>query len=374
MQGLAIVNRGIEDVAALEVKELIKAKAEVKEGCVVFSINDFNDLAKLCYMAQSVNRILFLLDFFKIKDIKDIKKSVEKINFNKFLTKNKAFVVRSERIGEHDFTSAEIEAKTGEFIIEKIKKDKNYTQKVDLNNPDIVVFVYVYDDGCYIGIDFAGRELDKRDYKIFSAPNSLKGTTAYGLVRISEYNGKETVLDPFCLSGEIPIEAALFANNFPVNHFSKDKFAFNKFLKFDFGKIDSKIKKNKLKIMGFAALTNLKSCQKNAKIAGVDKFIGITKIDVDWLDIKLKKSSIDKIISYPPQVSIARNNEKDIEKIYKELFYQAEYILKKKGRIVLLARKDELLKKYAEEYNFNLINEKSIMQGKESMKVLIWEK
>lgn len=374
MQGLAIVNKGIEDTAALEIKELIKASSEIRESCVIFSIKDFDDLAKLCYTAQSVSRILFLLDYFKIKNIEDIREKVERMNFDKFLNKNNAFVVRSERIGEHSFTSSEIEAKTGEFIIEKIKKGKSYTQKVDLNNPDIVVFIYVYNDDCYIGVDFAGRELDKRDYKIFSAPNSLKGTVAYALVRIAEYNKKEIILDPFCLSGEIPIEAAMFANNFPVNHFSKDKFAFNKFLKFDFGKLDKKIKKVRLKIMGFASLTNLKSCQKNAKIAGIEKSISITKIDVDWLDIKLKKSSIDKIISYPPQISIARNNEKEIEKIYKELFYQAEYILKGKGRVILLTRKDELLKKYAEEYKFRPINEKIIMQGKEEMKVLIWEK
>ena len=62
MKGLAICYKGIEDISAKEISELIKAKTEIKEGCVVFDADNLEDLALLCYKTQSINRVLLLMD------------------------------------------------------------------------------------------------------------------------------------------------------------------------------------------------------------------------------------------------------------------------------------------------------------------------
>ena len=68
---------------------------------------------------------------------------------------------------------------------------------------------------------------------------------------------------------------------------------------------------------------------------------------------KIKKGQIDKIITNPPALS-KNKNPKDVEKLYNEFFYQAEFVLNKKGKIVLITNENslELLKKAAEKNKF----------------------
>jgi putative N6-adenine-specific DNA methylase len=360
MKALAVSYRGIEDISAKEIFELIGVKTSVKEGCVIFDCG-LEDLALLCYKGQSVNRVLLLLDEFKINKIEDLKR-ISKIDFSKWL-KNKTFAVRCEIINNEKLRSQEIEKAAGDEI----------SGKVDLENPDITIFVYVYRANAYIGIDF-GEELSKRDYKIFASPTSLKGTIAYALVRIGDYSKEKKFLDPFCGSGEIIIEAALFASKFPLNFFNKKKFPFLKLQEFDFEKIDKENIKEKLMINAFdTEQRKVKSAEKNAKIAGVNKFINFSRQDIAYLELKFKEKDVDLIATNIPRLSRNVNRSK-IEKLYKEFFYQAAYILKKNGRIVICSTDAELLKREAEKEKFKVSEEREIEHGGEKLKVIVFQR
>ena len=358
MKAIGVTHKGIEDVAALEIKELINKPSKVEDSVVLFEANK-QDLALLCYKSQSLIKVLELFFKLKINKLEDFEK-IGKVDFKG------SFAVRCLRIGEHDFSSKDIEKVVGGAIYEKTK------QKVNLENPDVTIFVYLYNDKAYIGIDYAGIDLSKRDYKIFTGAKALKGTIAYSLVRLSGYKPNEVLLDPFSISGEVPIEAALFASKFPLNFFDKEKFTFKKFLKFNFEKEDKNTKKSKLNILCYdSQLRNVKAAQKNAKIAGIDKQIRFGRADIEWLDTKFDKESIDKIVTRIPELARFQK-EKDIEKLYKEFFYQVEFILKKKGRIVVIARDLSLFKKYVEK--FEVKNEREVSIGKEVLKIAVLEK
>ena len=376
MKALAITSKGIEDITALEIKELINSESEIKESCVAFEAKKPEDLYLLCYKAQSVEKILFLFGYFNFNNknlFDDLKKHIESIDFSKWLSKEITFKVTSKII-DNDLSTQEISEKTGEFIINCIKKTKKYRQKVDLNNPDIIFFVYIFKNTCYLGIDIAGFELHKRQYRIFQHPSALRATIAYSLIRIANADEKDMLIDPFTGSGTIPIEAGLYFSNFPVNYFNKDKFLFLKFLKNKkfFESIDKKIKTPKLKIYGYdAVLGYIISAKKNAKIAGIDKNLKLSRCEISWLDTKFKKNSVDKIITYPPQES-KNIDQKITEKIYDEFFYQADFILKKQGRIVLITKSLELLKKYADKYKFKLLDEREVYSGKQLLSVIVF--
>lgn len=368
MKGIAITHKGIEDISALEIKELIKSKAEIDETVCIFEIKKREDLALLCYKGQSFIKILYLIDSFKFKDKNEIenKLRLNEKELNQFI-KNKTFKVNCKRLGNHNFNSVDIEKLIMNGILNKFKL------KIDYENPDINLYAYIYESNFYLGIDFSGFDLSKRDYRIFLHPAALKGTIAYSLLRIGDYKSKETIIDPFCGSGTISIEAALHASALPLNYYRKEKFAFLKFLKFNFEKIDKKINKNKLNIIGYDyLLRHVKAAQKNAKIAGVDKKIKISRIEVEWLDTKFEKNSIDKIISHPPDVS--KFNEKNMEKLYNEFFNQTKYVLKKKGLVVLISNKRDLIKKISKEYKFKLIKEREVWQGQEKLDILVFGK
>jgi len=380
MKALAITSKGIEDITALEIKELVKAKTQTKESCVIFEPRKLEDLCILCYKAQSVEKILFLFDHFNFTNnnfFSNIKKNVEKIDFAKWLNKKITFRVSSKKINNDSLSNEEICGKTGELIINHIKKTKKYKQKVDLNNPDIIFFVYIFKNTCYLGIDIAGFDLHKRQYRIFQHPNALRATIAYSLTRIAKVKEKETILDPFTGSATIPIEAVLYFSNFPVNYYNKDRFLFLKFLKPNkkfFENIDKKIKHSKVKIYGYDSVFGyIISAKKNAKIAGINKELKLSRCEIERLDTKFKKNSVDKIITYPPQQS-KHIDQKITEKIYNEFFHQAEFILKKQGKIVLITKSLELLEKCAEKYKFKLKDRRELWHGKQPMQVVIFSK
>ncbi len=361
MKGLGITIKGFEEISSKEVKELIKTDCKIEEHIVIFETKQ-KDLCKLAYMSQSLIKVIELLKQFKITD--NIKEKVQKIDWKKII-KDKSFKVRCKRLGKHDFTSQEMQGQIGEYVLDKHKA------KVCMDSPDLIIYLFINNENCYLGIDYCGFDLSKRDYKIFSHACSLNGAVAYGLIKYTGYNKKGFVLDPFSGIGTIPIETAFFSLNKSINFYKKDKFAFNNFVDIDLSKFD-KENKHKDKIIGYdILLRNIAASKKNAKIGGVNKTVGFSRIEVEWLDTKFKEHEVDFIITHPP-IDSKIISEKEIEKIYKEFFYQADYVLSKGGRIGILSTKDKLLKKCTDK--FKLEKETEVMQGKQKLKVLVFKR
>jgi putative N6-adenine-specific DNA methylase len=190
------------------------------------------------------------------------------------------------------------------------------------------------------------------------------------MVRLSGYKEGERLLDPFCLSGTIPIEASLYENKLSVNYYEKEQFAFIKFMDFDFEKVDKKSTKDKGNIFAFdSQFKNADAARKNAKIAGINKAINFSRLEIEWLDTKFDEESVDRIVCFPPH--IPKFGDKNITiKLYDELFHQAEFILKKKGTVLICTINPIEIKEAAAKKKFNLDFERGVWQGKEKLTLL----
>jgi 23S rRNA G2445 N2-methylase RlmL len=376
MQAFVITARGAEKIGAIEVKELIQQQIVLEDTVVKFSINSLKDLCTICYRAQSISRAVLLLTEFSVHKSLDItmKNLIIQIP-REFLKK---FSIECRRTGEHDFKSVDLSASVAGLIISYAKNYHNIDLNTDYETPLVCFYLYVNGNKGYFGVDFAGFDLSKRQYKIFNHPESLRGTTGYALVRLSDYNKKHSLLDPFMGSGIIVIEAALFSLGLPVHYYDKDKLAFTKYEFFrelpDFFNKHDSIRRTKTKIYGFdSQFRYLQASQKNAKLAGLGKEISLSKCEIEWLDTKLEKKSIDLIVSDPPRIS-RQKDLKILSKLYNELFYQADYILKKTGKIFLLCKEFELLKEAAQKHRFILKEKYSIFQGEDIFNVLVFKR
>ncbi|MFC1801102.1 THUMP domain-containing protein [Nanoarchaeota archaeon] len=349
MKGLAITDKGLEDISLLEIKELLKVSGKVVDSGVVFDFKKIDDLYKLCYLGQSVFKVLNLIDNFSMKNdlIEELKSRVKKIDFSKYLGKGQTFAVRSWH-KKIENSRGEIEGAVGSVI----------PGKVNLSDPDVVFFVYVYGSDVYFGIDVGGLDLSEREYKIFSHPNSLKGPVAYGLVRLG-WNSKGKLVNYSCKSGEVGIEAALFGSGKAVNFYSKDKF------EFDLEKFDKVKRKKKLDIWCVDSDDrSLSATKKNAKIAGVSQLVQVSKIKIEDLDVKFKEGEVSCLVG-----QVFRPEE--VDKV-KELFYQAAYILS--GKLVICCYENENFDKLAEEHKFKKTEERMIERGGIKYKVLVFAK
>ncbi len=197
-------------------------------------------------------------------------------------------------------------------------------------------------------------DLDMREYGIFGNSDDIKGNLAYLMLRAAGYDpARHFLFDPFTRSGAVAIEAALFSSGFPVNYYRKDALsaAFSRLPQFSaadahkvFSAMDAAAAKRKIrpKILSSSSLMQiLRPAEKNAKIAGINKLIRFSRLDIGWLDAKLDERSVDLVVSYPPQFKSGSNQfaaaeNKKLGKTYAELFSQARLFMKKSGSVVLL--------------------------------------
>jgi putative N6-adenine-specific DNA methylase len=98
--------------------------------------------------------------------------------------------------------------------------------KVDLHSeqPSQLVVLRLAEDQCTVSVDSSGRLLHKRGYRQAVAKAPLRETLAAALLIASGWDMLSPLLDPFCGSGTIPIEAALLALGIPPG--IKRRFAF----------------------------------------------------------------------------------------------------------------------------------------------------
>lgn len=348
MEYIAYTVIGIEDIAIKEIEELTKAKAKtILPGRLLFECSE-KAVNELVYITKSLTRVCLFLSKFSFKTQDDIEKELNKI---KYPIKG-TFAARCSRKGDHAFDSREIEILIGNTA----PKD----HKVNLENPDTLIYADIIENICIISIELTRKELQKRDYRIKAHIQSVNPCVAYAMVRLAKWKKTEIFLDPFCKDGIIAIEAALYASNIPRGFFSND------------GKIESidkKISRDELKVFAYDALMpNVRSTEINAKLASVNKQITFSRTELDWLETKFKKNSVDKIVTAVPSVK----DEKEMGKVYREFFYQAEYIMKKKGIIISAIHHPEIFRGFAK--GFKLIEERKITIGEYSYAVLVFSK
>jgi putative N6-adenine-specific DNA methylase len=98
-------------------------------------------------------------------------------------------------------------------------------------NPPQLIFVRLLQDRCTISIDSSGDLLHRRGYRLAVAKAPLRETLAAGMILASGWDKTSPLLDPFCGSGTIAIEAAQMAHQIPPG--VKRHFAFMDWPKFD---------------------------------------------------------------------------------------------------------------------------------------------
>ena len=90
---------------------------------------------------------------------------------------------------------------------------------------------------------------------------------------------------------------------------------------------------------------------------------------MEWLDIKFKKESVDRIVTNLPS-----SKNTNLEKIYNEFFYQGEYILKKNGSIAIITKNPDFVKKHAAKHNFIVVKERELWSGEQMLIILVLKK
>ena len=101
---------------------------------------------------------------------------------------------------------------TKKAIVVALKK-AYHVKELPESGVEYDVTIRLIKDKALLLIDTSGVGLHKRGYRTLVGEAAIKETMAAGLLQLSVWNKNKPLIDPFCGSGTIPIEAALMARN-----------------------------------------------------------------------------------------------------------------------------------------------------------------
>jgi len=211
---------GFEDLAALEVEQLLGVKAETSIGKLFFKA-PLSAIYKLNIEARLLHKVILLLWRGEVCSLEEIYKAARQVDYASFIAPKQSFAVRADRFGTHPFTSMDIAAAVGQAVIDSYRSSTGVRLKVNLDNPDVEILCQLRDRDFFLGINTTGESLHKRNYRVYNHPAALTTTIATALVKLSGWSERHLLLDPMCGGGTILIEAALLARRTPPGKFRK---------------------------------------------------------------------------------------------------------------------------------------------------------
>jgi len=220
MEWFATMPLGVEDIAARELEEIMGSIVRVDVGKVFFKA-PISAMYAVNYSARTINRLYLLLARSEFTSLEDIYRVARSIDYTTVLTPEKTFAVRSERVGKHSFTSIDVARVVGQAVIDSYMESRNVRLRVNLDEPDVEISVFVGFNEVLIGVNTTGESLHKRRYRVYNHPAALKTTLAAAMLRLGNYRG-QALLDPLCGGATIPIEAAHMARKYPIFLFRRD--------------------------------------------------------------------------------------------------------------------------------------------------------
>lgn len=103
-------------------------------------------------------------------------------------------------------------------ICDRFRKARGERPSIDTTHPDIRVWAYLDQNELTLYIDTSGEPLFKRGWRQSKGEAPLRENLAAALAIMSQWNGKDALLDPFCGSGTLLIEALQWAFRLPPGY------------------------------------------------------------------------------------------------------------------------------------------------------------
>lgn len=208
---IATATFGLENVVARELQQLGYTDCRVSDGRVLFSGDEY-DIARCNLWLRSADRILLRVGEFPAPDFGALFDQTTALPWSDLLPVDAKFPVKGRSIRSKLHAVPKVQGVTKKAIVESLKKKHNRF-RFDEDGAEFVIEVSILKDIAQLTIDTTGPGLHKRGYRSIVGAAPLRETMAAGLIQLSYWNPERPLIDPFCGSGTIPIEAALIGRN-----------------------------------------------------------------------------------------------------------------------------------------------------------------
>ncbi|QDA61681.1 THUMP domain-containing class I SAM-dependent RNA methyltransferase [Hymenobacter jejuensis] len=223
---------GLEEVLADELRQL-GAKIEKMGSRAVEFTGNKQLLYEATLWCRTAMRILKPFADFYARDERALYREVGKIDWSKYIAENQTFAITAvvnKSSFEHSLFVAQL---AKDAIVDQFRDRTGRRPSVDVNRPDIRLHLHMLENEVVLSLDAAGESLHRRGYRQQTNAAPLNEVLAAGLLLLSGWDGKKTLVDPMCGSGTLLTEAALIAQRIAPGLYHQGKFGFENWADFD---------------------------------------------------------------------------------------------------------------------------------------------
>lgn len=215
MRFFAAAAKGTEGALRDELRELGLQKVRADRGGVHFE-GPLADGFRACFESRIAMRVQTPLASFEAPSGDALYEGVRGVDWSPWLTERHTLAVsascRSSALTHTQF----IAQRTKDAIVDQLRERHGARPSVDLEDPDVRIFVHLVDDQATVYLDLSGDPLYQRGYRVAGVEAPLKETLAAAVLRLSGWDRRAPLVDPMCGSGTFILEAALWAANVPA--------------------------------------------------------------------------------------------------------------------------------------------------------------
>lgn len=310
---------GLEAFAARELRRLGYETTSVEDGRITFE-GGWKDVYRANLWLRTGERVLIKAAEFKAVTFYELFENTKAVDWGAFLPPSCAFPVKG-----HSLKSQLASVRDCQAIIKKaIASKMSETYGIEWLPEDGVQYQIQFallKDRVTLMIDTSGEPLHKRGYRQYSNAAPLRETIAASMIMMSYWKFEYPLLDPFCGSGTIPIEGAMFKRNIAPG--LGREFAVNSFEQMDKSIIDEAIEeaqslKRETPLEIYASDIDpacVELTKENAVKAGVGDIINVTQKKAENIFLDKPYGSI---ICNPPYGE-RMGEKKECELLYKNI-------------------------------------------------------
>ena len=313
---------GMEAVLKRELTDLGIEITQVNDGRVTFT-GGLDVVARANIFLRTTERVLLQAGKFEARTFDELFEKTKSIEWERFIPKNgKFWVAKATSVKSKLFSPSDIQSIIKKAIVERLKK----VYKMEWFKEDgesYPIRVSIIKDEVTIGLDTSGESLHKRGYRKLSGKAPITETLAAAMIMLSPWKADRVLVDPFCGSGTIPIEAAMIGANIAPgmnrefiadkwDNFIPKKIWYNAFDE-AFDSVKNDVEMN---IQGYDIDNEMvRIARENAKLAGVDEHIHFQQKQMKELSSNKKYGFI---ITNPPYGE-RLEDKKAMEPLYREM-------------------------------------------------------
>ncbi len=201
---------GLEAVLKREITDLGLEITCVEDGRVTFA-GDRQALCRANIFLRSAQRVLVKIGSFHAETFEELFQGTKALPWEAYIPKDgKFWVAKAASVKSQLFSPSDIQSIMKKAMVERMKSVYHLDWFAE-SGADYPVRVFIKKDEVTVGLDTSGESLHKRGYRKLTAKAPIAENLAAALLMLTPWRGDRILVDPFCGSGTIPIEAAMMA-------------------------------------------------------------------------------------------------------------------------------------------------------------------